>query len=159
MKKIVRMREINDITLAFLILGLAETIFGFTMTASSLYSYSKEIFLTNTMIDAFIHGSALMLNGIILMALCLMSVLMSVSKNKVEVLWGLSIISVIVVLIGIIRGIIVNTNGFSLLFSIIELIICGIVLFIICTTKRFLERRSYKENYAWSCDMVLKKVS
>ena len=159
MKKIVRIRDINDITLAFLMLGLAETIFGSTMALAGLYSYSKEIFLTNIMIDAIIHGSALSLNGVVLMALCLMSVFFAVSKNRVDVLWVLAIASVVVSFVGIIRGMVDSANGFSLLFSLLEIVICSIVLFIVSTTKRFLERRSRQENYSWSCEMVLKKVS
>ena len=93
------------------------------------------------------------------MALCLMSVFFAVSKNRVDVLWVLAIASVVVSFAGIIRGMVDFANGFSLLFSLLEIVICSIVLFIVSTTKRFLERKSRQENYSWSCEMVLKKVS
>lgn len=158
MKKIVRIKEINDITLAFMMLGLAETIFGAAILGAGLWSYSREIFLTNIMVDALIHGSALVLNGSLLVTLCLMSTLFAVSKAKVNILFSLSSLSMAIVLIGIIRELCIGENGFGLIFSVIELVICGIVQFVLFTTKRYLGRRSGAENYSWSNEMVLKKV-
>ena len=158
MKKIIRIKEISDFTLAFLILGLAEAIFGTTMFGAGLYSFCKEKVLADIMIDAMLHGSALSLNGIVLMALCLMSVVFAIRKKRVNVLWELSIVSVFIAFIGMIRAIVCASNGFSILFSVMELVICGIVFFILTTTKRFLERRAHSENYSWSGDMLLKKV-
>lgn len=158
MKTIVRIREINDITLAFMMLGLAETIFGAAMLGAGLFSYSREVFLTNIMVDAIIHGSALVLNGSILMTLCLMSTLFAVSKVKVNILFSLSALSIAIVMIGLIRELCVGEHGFAIAFSVIEMFICGIVQFVLFTTKRYLGRRSSTESYAWSNDMVLKKV-
>ena len=158
MKKIVRMREINDITLAFMVLGFAELIFGMGMLVASALSFSSAIFITNIMIDAFVHGVALTLSGVLLVALCLMSTLFVISRGKVDVLWVLSIASIVIVVTGMIRELAIGELGFSFAFSVIELMICGIVFFIMSTTKRYLDRRNHTDNYSWSNDMVLKKV-
>ncbi|MBE5837586.1 hypothetical protein [Butyrivibrio sp.] len=158
MKKIVRMRKINDITLAFMMLGLAELIFGMAMVVSSALSFSSELFITNIMIDAFIHGSALALNGSLLVFLCIMSTLSAVSRVKVNILFSLSSLSIAIVVIGMIRELCVGEQGFALAFSAIELLICGSVQFVLFTTKRYLGRKSNTESYTWSNEMVLKKV-
>ncbi len=160
MGKIIRSKDIDDMTIAFIVLGLTGMVFGGSMLYASLscisYNISYGVGATPVMVDATILGSIFALNGLLLMGFCLRNIFHVLRKLKVDVLWGLAILSVTASAVDIIKNVIVQRTIFSVLVSLTALVASGIIFYMINYAKKRSDRKEILKMYTRD---MLRKVS
>ncbi len=160
MRKVTCIRRFSEMSVAFMVLGLTGLIWGSLMLYSGiscyLYNLSIGFGATNLIVNAVINGSVVVVSGIVLMILCLFSLFPIISKFKVDFIWGLSLSSLFFAAVGIIRNLFMKSDVFSELVSLLTVIVCGIIFYMVNYTKRQMDKRALRTSA--QPDMALRKV-
>jgi len=160
MRKVTCIRRFSEMSVAFMVLGLTGLIWGSLMLYSGiscyLYNLSIGFGATNLIVNAVINGSVVLVSGIVLMILCLFSLFPIISKLKVDFIWGLSVSSLFFAAVGLIRNLFMKSDVFSELVSLLTVIVCGIIFYMVNYTKRQMDKRALRTSAQQN--MALRKV-
>ena len=160
MRKVTCIRRFSEMSVAFMVLGLTGLIWGSLMIYSGiscyLYNLSIGFGATNLIVNAVINGSVVLVSGIVLMILCLFSLVPIISKFKVDFIWGLSVSSLFFAAVGLIRNLFMKSDVFSELVSLLTVIVCGIIFYMVNYTKRQMDKRALRTSAQQN--MALRKV-
>lgn len=160
MRKVTCIRRFTEMSVAFMVLGLTGLIWGSLMLYSGiscyLYNLSIGFGATNLIVNAVINGSVVLVSGIVLMILCLFSLFPIISKFKVDFIWGLSVSSLFFAAVGLIRNLFMKSDVFSELVSLLTVIVCGIIFYMVNYTKRQMDKRALRTSAQQN--MALRKV-
>ncbi len=160
MRKVTCIRRFSEMSVAFMVLGLTGLIWGSLMLYSGiscyLYNLSIGFGATNLIVNAVINGSVVLVSGIVLMILCLFSLFPIISKFKVDFIWGLSVSSLFFAAVGLIRNLFMKSDVFSELVSLLTVIVCGIIFYMVNYTKRQMDKRALRTSAQQN--MALRKV-
>lgn len=160
MRKVTCIRRFSEMSVAFMVLGLTGFIWGSLMLYSGiscyLYNLSIGFGATNLIVNAVINGSVVLVSGIVLMILCLFSLFPIISKFKVDFIWGLSVSSLFFAAVGLIRNLFMKSDVFSELVSLLTVIVCGIIFYMVNYTKRQMDKRALRTSAQQN--MALRKV-
>lgn len=160
MRKVTCIRRFSEMSVAFMVLGLTGLIWGSLMLYSGiscyLYNLSIGFGATNLIVNAVINGSVVWVSGIVLMILCLFSLFPIISKFKVDFIWGLSVSSLFFAAVGLIRNLFMKSDVFSELVSLLTVIVCGIIFYMVNYTKRQMDKRALRTSAQQN--MALRKV-
>ena len=160
MRKVTCIRRFSEMSVAFMVLGLTGLIWGSLMLYSGiscyLYNLSIGFGATNLIVNAVINGSVVLVSGIVLMILCLFSLFPIISKFKVDFIWGLSVSSLSFAAVGLIRNLFMKSDVFSELVSLLTVIVCGIIFYMVNYTKRQMDKRALRTSAQQN--MALRKV-
>lgn len=150
MRKVTCIRRFSEMSVAFMVLGLTGLIWGSLMLYSGiscyLYNLSIGFGATNLIVNAVINGSVVLVSGIVLMILCLFSLFPIISKFKVDFIWGLSVSSLFFAAVGFIRNLFMKSDVFSELVSLLTVIVCGIIFYMVNYTKRQMDKRALRTS-------------
>ena len=141
--KIVRLREIDDIALGFIFLGITALVLGVAMLIGSVsglvYFANHGLKATTLMVNTMYNGIAFVIcSG---MSLLMTSMLVFTIKNEI-VLKGIEYISLLSVLFtaaNVIRELVQGTNFFEFCVAFVALAICGVLYYAICNIKKRIE--------------------
>jgi hypothetical protein len=93
------------------------------------------------MLDAMIHGSIFTVSGLLLIVLCSFSIFPIITKRKVDILWGMSILTIVASVLDIIKNLITGRPLFSMIVSVIALGVCCMIYYMINFTRRKMNQR------------------
>ncbi len=145
MGKVIRYRDFNEMTIAFIFLGLTGVVFGSCMLFASIscasYNLNFGVGATRVMLDAMIHGSIFTVSGLLLIVLCSFSIFPIITKRKVDILWGMSILTIVASVLDIIKNLITGRPLFSMIVSVIALGVCCIIYYMINFTRKKMNQR------------------
>ncbi len=163
-KKVRTIAEVNEITLAFIIFGLAVIILGGTMLYGGMQFYGCEhsfgLGISNFAQNTISNGVMFLADGILLMILAVLTLKPHISVSVMKLICNVTALIFILSVISMIKEMICGSGAFEIVGSASGAIICGILFFIFNYSKKTLinmhERRKYRNKD--NSNVILKMV-
>jgi hypothetical protein len=140
---VVRLKEIDDIMLGFLFLGLTALVLGTAMLFGSvsglIYFNERGMKATSLMVNTMYNGMAFVICGVL--SLIMTSMLVFTIRNAVvlKAIEYFSLFAVIATFANVIREFFFKSDLFEIAVALVALSISGIEFFIICNIKKRIE--------------------
>lgn len=160
--KVIRLKEIDDITLGFLFLGITALVLGAAMLFGSIsglvYFSSKGMKATTLMVNTMYNGIAFVICSA--MSLIMTAMLVFTIRNKVvlKIIEYLSLFAVIVTGANVVREMIFGSNFFEIGVALVAFVICGVLFYAICNIKKRIEYMLDLQKIRETLEDTLKEV-